>query len=106
MRSQPLRDGRKHAKRPRAGPGPASPMEARAPKAESGREAECKGCGRSETCPCAFPEIEPCMEDCSCADQFMSAGCARCCSYGSREQRLSNARRLVRILEKGLKRLS
>ena len=78
----------------------------RRPKGRGERVEECKSCGRSETCPCSFPEIEPCMEDCSCANQFMSAGCARCCSYGSREQRLSNARRLVRIIEKGLRRLS
>lgn len=49
----------------------------------------------SERCPCEFPEIEACSSNCSCAHPVMSAGCARCCTYGSRDQRLAAARHLV-----------
>lgn len=46
------------------------------------------------TCPCLYP-IEPCDPDCTCRNPFSSRGCARCCSYGSLEQRTRNAQRLA-----------
>lgn len=46
-------------------------------------------------CPCEFEEIEPCHPQCTCRTPVLSAGCRRCATYGSDEQRLAVARRLV-----------
>jgi len=48
-------------------------------------------------CPCLY--VEPCSINCSCANQYMSGGCMRCCTYGSFEQRVAMAQHLVSILE-------
>lgn len=54
---------------------------------------EAKGRG---SCPCEFLEVvEPCNPQCSCRNEVMSGGCRRCARYGSREQRLAMAKRLV-----------
>lgn len=37
-----------------------------------------------KTCPCEFGN--PCSSNCTCANQYMSGGCRRCCKYGSKEQ--------------------
>lgn len=44
-------------------------------------------------CPCSL--VEPCSDQCSCANPLGSGGCARCCTYGSYDQRTASARRLV-----------
>lgn len=44
-------------------------------------------------CPCTL--IEPCSSTCSCANPIMSGGCARCCKYGSLEQRKEMAKCLA-----------
>jgi len=44
-------------------------------------------------CPCLF--MEPCHPLCSCRIPLQSAGCARCCRYGSEEQQRSMARHLA-----------
>lgn len=46
-------------------------------------------------CPCEFSEIEPCRNQCSCRSPMMSGGCARCATYGSKEQQFANAKRLA-----------
>lgn len=48
------------------------------------------------SCPCEFNEIEPCHPQCTCRNPMLSAGCRRCVSYGSAEQRLAAAKRIVR----------
>ena len=40
-------------------------------------------------CLCLY--IKPCHIDCTCLHRFSSAGCRRCCSFGSAEQRQSMA---------------
>lgn len=50
---------------------------------------------RTESCPCEFPEIEPCDPHCTCRVGGSSRGCRRCCRYGSREQQASRARGLA-----------
>lgn len=47
----------------------------------------------STSCPCHH--TTPCSDMCSCARPLMSAGCRRCASYGSDEQRQGAARRLA-----------
>jgi hypothetical protein len=44
-------------------------------------------------CPCLW--TTPCSPACSCACEFQSGGCTRCCSYGSDEQRRKTAARLA-----------
>lgn len=39
---------------------------------------------RREACPCLH--TTPCHPDCTCVKPFMSRGCTRCCSYGSKDQ--------------------
>ena len=51
---------------------------------------------KTETCPCEFPEIEPCNVMCTCNTTIYSYGCDRCCKYGNREQRLIKAVYLVK----------
>jgi hypothetical protein len=46
-------------------------------------------------CPCRY--TEPCREECSCAHSMMSGGCDRCCTYGSLEQRMAQAKHLSEI---------
>jgi hypothetical protein len=45
-------------------------------------------------CPCTL--TVPCRDSCSCAREFLSGGCDRCATYGSKEQQLAAA---VRIAE-------
>lgn len=40
-------------------------------------------------CPCTL--VTPCQPSCSCANEFLSGGCDRCASYGSKEQQLAAA---------------
>ena len=47
----------------------------------------------NKSCPCEFNT--PCSSTCSCANQFMSGGCRRCCKYGSVEQQEKAARILI-----------
>lgn len=47
------------------------------------------------SCPCSL--VEPCRASCSCAHSFLSGGCDRCCMYGSKEQRLEAAKRVVEL---------
>jgi hypothetical protein len=47
----------------------------------------------SQSCPCEY--VAPCKPSCTCARPHMSGGCRRCCAYGSDEQRLARARKLV-----------
>jgi hypothetical protein len=49
------------------------------------------------TCPCRY--TSPCDPSCTCVNPFSSRGCARCCSYGSLDQRQRNAERLARMVE-------
>lgn len=49
-------------------------------------------------CPCEFKELQACGDDCSCRSSVMSGGCTRCATYGSYEQQLAMARRLVNAL--------
>lgn len=44
-------------------------------------------------CPCRV--IAPCGPNCSCSNGLLSGGCARCASYGSREQQESAARTIA-----------
>lgn len=44
---------------------------------------------------CPRKHIEPCQPNCTCAHGTSSAGCLRCCSYGSKEQRIAAAKRIV-----------
>jgi hypothetical protein len=46
-------------------------------------------------CPCEFKELQACSDNCSCRNPIMSGGCTRCATYGSYEQQLAMARRLV-----------
>lgn len=52
---------------------------------------------RPSGCPCLH--TTPCSDQCSCAHRGMSAGCRRCASYGSTEQRRAAAERLARIID-------
>lgn len=47
----------------------------------------------SEACPCLH--IEPCSPNCTCVEPYSSHGCARCCSYGSKEQQIAAAKYLT-----------
>jgi hypothetical protein len=51
--------------------------------------------GREKHCPCKFVAVEACSRNCTCRTPTLSGGCVRCCTYGSIEQRLAAARRLV-----------
>ena len=58
-----------------------------------------------ESCPCTYTDA--CHVQCSCAHPVMSAGCRRCCGYGSDEQRMAAAKRIVlieRIVYEALRR--
>jgi len=48
-------------------------------------------------CPCLL--TTPCHSQCTCAHPGMSAGCRRCCRYGSVEQRKSMAEHIAAILD-------
>lgn len=62
---------------------------------ERGRQQEGRGC------PCYH--VEPCSSQCSCANEFISGGCQRCCKYGSKEQQLSAAKRIQTLSQGGKK---
>lgn len=47
------------------------------------------------TCPCTL--VTPCSPNCSCACSVMSGGCYCCASYGSKEQQLIAANRLMSL---------
>lgn len=47
----------------------------------------------SRGCPCLH--TEPCRPSCTCVRPESSAGCLRCCSYGSAEQQADAARRIA-----------
>ena len=49
----------------------------------------------TKSCPCEYEEVEPCHNACTCRNPVMSGGCQRCCRYGSLEQRVARAKRLV-----------
>lgn len=46
-------------------------------------------------CPCLY--TTPCKDNCTCVNWTSSAGCARCCTYGSLEQRTKSAERLASL---------
>ncbi len=48
-------------------------------------------------CPCLY--VEPCSTQCTCVNPFMSAGCNRCCRYGSEDQRKSKAEFLAKKID-------
>lgn len=50
-------------------------------------------------CPCEFPEVNACDDNCSCRNKVMSGGCQRCASYGSYEQQLAAAKGLVTLFD-------
>ena len=50
---------------------------------------------RADGCPCLF--IDPCMSQCTCANNIMSGGCKRCCKYGNYEQQERAAKRLAEL---------
>jgi len=54
----------------------------------------------NRSCPCTYGN--PCRENCTCVVPTSSMGCARCCSYGSREQRQQKAAFLIEMLELGI----
>lgn len=45
------------------------------------------------SCACAY--TTPCHATCTCVSPVSSSGCARCCSYGSIEQRREAAKRIA-----------
>ena len=48
-------------------------------------------------CPCEI--IEPCKNTCTCSNPVMSGGCDRCCTYGSKAQRIARAEVLAFIID-------
>lgn len=48
-------------------------------------------------CPCVY--TTPCDERCTCVNPMSSRGCARCCTYGSLEQRTRRAENLARGID-------
>lgn len=44
-------------------------------------------------CPCHY--VGPCMPMCTCVNHHYSAGCLRCATYGSLEQRTAKAKQLT-----------
>lgn len=48
-------------------------------------------------CSCLY--TTPCDPRCTCVYAHSSRGCARCCSYGSKEQRRANAARLAALID-------
>jgi hypothetical protein len=54
---------------------------------------------RSKQRPCPCELTQPCHEACTCANPFMSAGCRRCCKYGSAEQQKARAERLADAID-------
>lgn len=52
---------------------------------------------KNRGCPCLY--VEPCHPRCTCVTGGSSVGCARCCRYGSLEQRTSMAKYLVERLD-------
>lgn len=51
---------------------------------------------KNESCPCVH--TTPCRDNCTCVHPYSSAGCARCCSYGSPDQQRMNAERIAAAL--------
>lgn len=52
----------------------------------------------ARACPCLH--TTPCQPDCTCVTPVMSAGCLRCCSYGSPDQRQAMAKHLASAIDK------
>lgn len=44
-------------------------------------------------CPCVL--IKPCRSSCTCANSLMSGGCDFCPRYGSHEQQVAHAEKLI-----------
>jgi uncharacterized protein YoaH (UPF0181 family) len=61
-----------------------------------------RGMEKNDSCPCAH--TTPCRNNCTCVNPLSSAGCARCCSYGSDEQQQKNAERIAAALERGMEK--
>lgn len=59
--------------------------------------------GSHEACPCLH--MTPCRPDCTCVNHYSSCGCARCCSYGSKEQQVGKAILLARFIEEGTNKI-
>lgn len=57
-----------------------------------------RGVQRLFACPCSH--TTPCDPRCTCAVPYSSRGCARCCTYGSKEQQVKAAKRIVRLLDR------
>jgi hypothetical protein len=53
--------------------------------------------GVMPTCPCKL--TTPCQENCSCVKPWMSHGCRRCVSHGSKEQLVAKAEYLARVID-------
>jgi len=53
-------------------------------------------------CPCLY--TKPCSSQCTCANPFMSAGCVRCCTYGSDKQRRKHAKWLAKVIDEALEK--
>lgn len=51
-------------------------------------------------CPCHF--TDPCKPNCTCHNPFLSGGCSRCCTYGSKEQQKNHAKVLAKIIDAAL----
>ncbi len=56
-----------------------------------------------KSCPCFH--TTPCKPNCTCVKPFSSAGCSRCCSYGSEEQQIKAAERITTLINLGQKTL-
>ena len=56
--------------------------------------------------PCPCQHVTPCRTDCSCVHPTSTAGCRRCCSWGSPEQQLATAKRLAEQEEELIEALS
>lgn len=49
------------------------------------------------SCPCVY--TKPCDPRCTCVHPRSSHGCARCCKYGSVEQRITRAQKLAAAID-------
>ena len=52
---------------------------------------------RGRGCPCHW--TEPCSPECTCVNGLYSAGCRRCCRYGSDEYRRKKAEHIAEKLK-------
>ena len=62
------------------------------------KEGRCAGNCKQEAKACPCLHTTPCDPQCTCAHPHMSAGCLRCCSYGSPEQQLASAKFIAAAL--------